>query len=198
VVAIEGRERVSAVVVTHLDSGQRSRIECDTVITTGDWVSESELARLAGITVDEAAGGPLVDGGLGTTGFGVFAAGNLLHPVDTADGAALDGKRVAGSVVRWLRSPAPARSAARIRVAPPLRWVAPQLVVGHGTPPRQQLSLWVDEYRRFPKLRATQRGRVLREARVAWPAAPGRVFRAPWSLVADADPEGGDITLELR
>ena len=198
VVAIEGRERVSAVVVTHLDSGQRSRIECDTVITTGDWVSESELARLAGITVDEATGGPLVDGGLGTTGFGVFAAGNQLHPVDTADGAALDGRRVAASVATWLRSPAPARSGARIWVTPPLRWVAPQLVVRDEVGPRQQLSLWVDEYRRFPKLRATQRGRVLREARVAWPAAPGRVFRAPWSLVADADPDGGDITLELR
>ena len=183
VVAIEGRERVSAVVVTHLDSGRRRRIECDTVITTGDWVTENELARLAGIAVDEATGGPLVDGGLGTSEYGVFAAGNLLHPVDTADGAALDGKRVAASVVRWLRSPAPAHTGARIRVTPPLRWVAPQLVVRHDAPPPHQLSLWVDEYRRFPKLRATQRGRVLREVRVAWPAAPGRVFRAPWSLV---------------
>ncbi len=183
--------------VTHLDSGRRRRIECDTVITTGDWVTENELARLAGIAVDEATGGPLVDGGLRTSAYGVFAAGNLLHPVDTADGAALDGRRVAASVAAWLRVPCRrARRADPGQTAHALGGPATRRT--QAVRAADQLLLWVDEYRRFPKLRATQRGRVLREARVAWPAAPGRVFRAPWSLVADADPDGGDITLELR
>ena len=33
--------------------------------------------------------------------------------------------------------------------------------------------------------------------RTAWPAAPGRIYRAPWSLVANADPRGSDITVSL-
>ena len=33
--------------------------------------------------------------------------------------------------------------------------------------------------------------------RTPWPAAPGRVYRAPWSLVADADPGGGDVTVSF-
>lgn len=198
VVRIDGHERVKSVVVEHLDSGGCQVVECDTVITTGDWIPDHELARLAGIALDEGTRGPLVDSGLRTSTPGVFAAGNLLHPVDTADGAALDGKHVAGSVLTWLRAGGQeSQAGARIIVKAPLRWVAPQLAVPDQPAPRKQLLLWTDEYRRFPKLRATQRGRVLHQVRLAWPAAPGRVLRAPWSLVTDADPQMGDITVEL-
>jgi hypothetical protein len=129
----------------------------------------------------------------------VFAVGNLLHPVDTADGAALDGRHVATAVRHWLRTgdvAEPEPAAARIRVTAPLRWAAPQLVsMDGGTAARGDLLLWTDEYRRLPVLRAVQDGRVLGTARTLWPAAPGRVYRAPWSLVADADPKGGDVTV---
>ena len=55
--------------------------------------------------------GPLVDAGLRTSSPGVFAVGNLLHPVDTADGAALDGRHVATAVSRWLQHRDEARQA---------------------------------------------------------------------------------------
>jgi len=48
-----------------------------------------------------------------------------------------------------------------------------------------------------PRLQAVQDGRTLATKRTPWPAAPGRVYRAPWSLVADADPGGGDITVSF-
>jgi len=51
--------------------------------------------------------------------------------------------------------------------------------------------------RRVPKLRAMQDGRALSTKRTLWPAAPGRVFRAPWSLVANADQAGGDVTVSF-
>ena len=59
------------------------------------------------------------------------------------------------------------------------------------------MLFWVDEYRRLPTLRAMQDGRALSTKRTPWPAAPGRVFRAPWSLVANADPAGGDVTVSF-
>ena len=87
---------------------------------------------------------------------------------------------------------------APIRVEAPLRWVTPQLLSPDGAAPaRGDLLLWTDEYRRFPKLRAVQDGRVLATKRTPWPAAPGRIYRAPWSLVAGADPKGGTVTLTL-
>ncbi len=198
VVAVNGRERVTSVVVEHLDTGRRRTIDCDTVVTTGDWIPDHELARSGGLSMDAATRGPLVDAGLRTSRPGVFAAGNLIHPVDTADGAALDGRHVAAAVRQWLSDPRERPAGVRIRAAAPFRWVAPQFLDAEGgRASRDQLLLWVEEYHRFPRVRAVQGGAVIGERRVLWPAAPGRVFRAPWALVADADPQGGDVTLEL-
>ena len=91
-----------------------------------------------------------------------------------------------------------APKAVRIRTDGPFRWVAPQLVSPEGgVAARGDLLFWVDEYRRLPKLRAIQDGRTLATKRTPWPAAPGRVYRAPWSLVANADPAGGDVTVSF-
>ena len=103
-VGINGKDRVHSAVVENLDSGSaRKAIDCDTVVFTGDWIPDHELARTGGLAMDPATRGPLVDAGLRTSSPGVFAVGNLLHPVDTADGAALDGRHVVTAVTRWLQ-----------------------------------------------------------------------------------------------
>jgi len=105
---------------------------------------------------------------------------------------------VATTVSRWLQRREEPDKAVRIRAEPPFRWVAPQLVSPDScVAARGDLLFWVDEYRRLPKLRAMQDGRALSTKRTLWPAAPGRVFRAPWSLVANADQAGGDVTVSF-
>ena len=42
----------ASVEVEHVDTGRRRTIECDTVVTTGDWVPDHELARLGGLDLD--------------------------------------------------------------------------------------------------------------------------------------------------
>jgi thioredoxin reductase len=200
VVAINGRRRVESVTVQHLDTGKRVTVGCDTVVMTGDWVPDHELVRMADLAVDAGTLGPIVDSRLHTSAPGVFAAGNLIHPVDTADGAALDGRHVAQAVVQWLQGSADhdeGESFSRLRAAAPLRWVTPQRLVPGHPPPRDQLLLWSDEFRSLPQVRAVQGGRTIGRARTPWPASPGRIFRAPASLVSRADPAGGEVTIEL-
>jgi thioredoxin reductase len=198
VVGIHGKDRVRSAVVENIESGKRTTIDCDTVVFTGDWIPDHELARTAGLTMDPATRGPVVDAGLRTSSPGVFAVGNLLHPVDTADGAALDGRHVTTAVSDWLEHRDEPPKAVRIRAETPLRWVAPQLVSPEGgVASRGDVLFWVDEYRRLPKLQAVQDGRILATKRTPWPAAPGRVYRAPWSLVSGADPAGGDVTVSF-
>ncbi|MCF6474343.1 FAD-binding protein [Nonomuraea sp. MG754425] len=201
VVAINGRGRVASVDIEHLDTGRRRRVPCDTVITTGDWIPDHELARTGGLEMDAATLGPRVDTALATSLPGVFAAGNLLHPVDTADVAALDGRHVAAAVLAHLAGgPAAAPpGGVSLTADAPLRWVAPQLVRPGGPPPsRGKLLLWTDEFRTLPRVAAVQDGRVVGRTRLPWPAAPGRVFRVPFSLVASADPAGGPVHLTLE
>jgi thioredoxin reductase len=198
VIGIEGKDRVRRAVVESIETGKRTIVECDTVVFTGDWIPDHEIARAGGLAMDAATRGPVVDAGLRTSSPGVFAVGNLLHPVDTADGAALDGRHVAAAVTGWLQNHDEMPKAVRIRTNGPFKWVAPQLVSPEGgVAARGDLLFWVDEYRRLPKLRAVQDGRTLATKRTPWPAAPGRVYRAPWSLVAKAEPEGGDVTVSF-
>jgi thioredoxin reductase len=120
VARIVGRHRVEAVELT-----DGTRIECDTVVFTGDWVPDHELARRAGCEMIPVAKAPLVGGGFHTTVPGVFAAGNLVHPSETADRCGLDGRRVAGSIHRFLEHGDGWRDPqAPIACAPPIRWAS--------------------------------------------------------------------------
>ncbi len=196
VTRVVGRDRVEAVEVLDTRSGQRRTVACDVVVFTADWIPDNELVRLGGVDLDPATLGPRVDSALRTSLDGVFAAGNVVHPVDTADICALDGRHVAHSVRQWLRAPSPAPAGARILVDAPFRWVAPSLLApGAGAPSRRRLLLWADDHRTTPRLVARQGGRVVGRRTVPWPVAPGRVFRAPWSLLDGADPTRGDITI---
>jgi thioredoxin reductase len=92
---IVGRRRVERVVLT-----DGRRIDCDTVVFTGDWIPDNELARRSGLTMDPSIKGPAVDSNFRTSRDNVFAVGNLVHRVAAADRCALDGRGVAAAVVR--------------------------------------------------------------------------------------------------
>ncbi|MBK9740779.1 MAG: FAD-dependent oxidoreductase [Actinobacteria bacterium] len=197
VTRIMGRHRVEAVELTRLDTGQTRTFACDTVIFTGDWIPDSELARAGGLDMDPGHRGPVVDGALRTSAHGVFGAGNLLHPVDTADVAALDGRHVAGQVARFLEGGTGPQAATRVLPGAGFAWVSPGLLRPADPPPRERLLLWATEHRSAPRVVVRQGDRVLRRRLVPWPASPGRVFRLPWSVLAGVHPEAGDVTIGL-
>src|SRR5260370_15114718 len=89
---INGRDKLEAVEVTDLRTGPARRVRCETLVFTGDWIPDHELARLAGVAISRGTAGPLVDTALRTSIPGVFAAGNVIHAGETADVAALGGK----------------------------------------------------------------------------------------------------------
>ncbi|MFA3843380.1 NAD(P)/FAD-dependent oxidoreductase [Streptomyces aureus] len=199
VTRVIGRGRCQAVEIEHLDTGQRRTIDCDTVVFTGDWIPDHELARSGGIALDESTLGPLTDTALRTSRPGVFAAGNLLHPVDTADVAALDGKHVAQQVVKRLHGAESSRSGVRLLADPPFRWIAPQILRPNDpAPARDRLLLWTDTFVRFPTVTVRQDEQVIARRKLPWPAAPGRVFRIPSNLLKDVTPTGGPVHIGLR
>jgi glycerol-3-phosphate dehydrogenase len=69
-------------------------IECDSVIFTGNWIAENEIARLGGLEIDPDTKAPNTTVPFRSSVDGVFLAGNLLRggkSVHTADQCAIEG-----------------------------------------------------------------------------------------------------------
>ncbi|MBG0850876.1 FAD-dependent oxidoreductase [Streptomyces spinoverrucosus] len=96
-----GHGRLSGVRVRHRD-GRTTVLHCDTVVFTGDFVPDNELARRGGIALDPATRGPAVDTALHTSRPGVFAVGNAVHAVERAPKVAREGVRAAAAVLSEL------------------------------------------------------------------------------------------------
>ena len=116
---IIGHTRVEAVL---LSNGRR--LDCDTVVFTGDWIPDHEIVRRAGLAMTPHAGSPTVTQTFQTSSPGVFAVGNLVHPAETADVCALDGRSVAAAVVRWLADREWPSNVDAIAVEAPVLWAA--------------------------------------------------------------------------
>jgi thioredoxin reductase len=198
VTGVIGRERVEAVEIMRLDTGQRRMVECDTVVFTGDWIPDNELARMRGLVIDPGHLGPVVDAALRTSADGIFGAGNLLHPVDTADVAALDGRHVAEQVAGYLAGAPRPSTPVRVLAGEGLAWVTPgRYRPDDPAPPRDRILAWATSYRPLPRVEARQGDRLVAAARLPWPASPGRVFRVPSSLLSNVRVGAGDVVIAL-
>lgn len=195
VVEIHGKGEVSSVTIEHLGGGHRERIDCDTVVFTGDWIPDHELARMASLSMDRRSLGPVVDPVGRTSGSGFFAAGNLVHPVDTADVAALGGRHIASAIAVHLAG-APRPDGVPIQVDGALKWISPGQVTGEA-PSRGYYLGMVDRHIRSPVVRVSQGCEEISHIRLPWPAAPGRPFRIPKRVLSQVDASASEVALRV-
>ncbi|ANW17081.1 NAD(P)/FAD-dependent oxidoreductase [Streptomyces clavuligerus] len=192
-----GHGRLSGVRLRHRD-GRTGVVACDTVVFTGDWVPDHELARRGGIPLDPGTRGPAVDTGYRTAEPSVFAAGNLLRGVERASSAAEEGRAAAERVLAHLAGEPWPGPGVPVRAEDPLLWVAPNRVHPGGPAPLLgRFVLRTSEPRAAARLTVTQDGRLLHRTRLPRPALPGRGLsvRADW--LPRVDPDGGAVTVGL-
>ena len=211
-----GRGQLAGVEVADVRTGAARFVPCDTVVFTGDWIPDHELARLAGLAMDPGTRGPVVDTTLETSAAGVFAAGNLVHAAETADIAALSGRHAARHIAAFLgtgwsgaRSSEARSSGAEsmagssairrpVLVEPPLAWISPNAITaGRAAPPLGRFVLRSGEFRRRAWLEARQDGRLLARSRQIR-LVPGRPAHLGAGWLARVDPAGGPVRVIVR
>ncbi|MFF0588222.1 NAD(P)/FAD-dependent oxidoreductase [Streptomyces sp. NPDC003781] len=193
-----GHGRLSGVRVRHRD-GRTATLPCDTVVFTGDFVPEHELARRGGLTLDPGTRGPAVDGALRTSRPGVFAVGSVLHAVESAATAAREGAHAATAVRDWLTDGTTGGDptdpewpgGVPLVAEPPLLRIAPNRVT-----PADRLPYLLRTALPLPRpvLYVTQDGRPLHRERCRRATAvPHRplTLTARWTHLVD--PDGGPV-----
>lgn len=198
VVRIHGKERVSAVEIEDMSTGQRRHIECDTVVFTGDWIPDNELLRMAPVELDPGSLAPVVDASMSTSRQGVFAVGNVNHPVETADVVAIEGEYAADRIIEHLRGRRAPAATVRLEVTEPIRWISPANYAPSGpVPARGRLVTWVDRFIPRPVVSVTQGDRPIARKQLPWPAAPGRPFRIPSTVLRGVEVQRGNVTITV-
>lgn len=99
VVDIEGKDRISGVVIAEVDErmkpvpGTEIHYACDTLLLSTGLIPENELSRAAGVAINPVTSGPFVNESFETGIPGVFACGNVLHVHDLVDYVSEEAKK---------------------------------------------------------------------------------------------------------
>jgi thioredoxin reductase len=190
---------LAGVELTDTSSGATRFERCDLLVFTGDWVPDHELARAGQVPLDPGTRGPAVDTALETAAPLVFAAGNLIHPAETADVAALSGRHAARHIAAALAAPAgqaPGGPRVPLAVEPPLRWISPSVVRPPLLPPDGRFLLRCDSFHPPARIEVRQDGRLLASSRTGR-MIPTRPVHLPGAWAAYADPAAGPIQIRL-
>ena len=91
-VNISGKDRVTSVTIQK--NNTNFTINCDTLVFTGNWIPDNELARRGAISCDSITKSPIVNDNFETSRTGVYAIGNLLLPIKSADQCVMEIRKI--------------------------------------------------------------------------------------------------------
>jgi NADPH-dependent 2,4-dienoyl-CoA reductase/sulfur reductase-like enzyme len=136
---IKGRERLESVTIAQIDKklniipGTEEEISCDTLLLSLGLIPENELSKRAGIAIDEATGGPLVDQHFETNIPGVYVCGNCLQVYDTVDVLSLGAKRAGKYAAMYIYgNESEKTNAISVKPGDGITYVIPQCITKSG------------------------------------------------------------------
>lgn len=109
VTRINGSKRVESVTMMQVDQNgeiipeTEKNILCDTLVLSVGLIPENEIAKSAGIKMNEATSSPITDKFLQTSMKGVFVCGNARKVLDLADFVSEEGKMVGRNAVSYIK-----------------------------------------------------------------------------------------------
>ena len=105
---IRGRRKLEGVTIARVDGsgapipGTEIDYPCDALLLSCGLIPENELSLTAGVALNGATNGPLVDDRLETSAPGVFACGNALHVHDLVDFVSEEAERAGAHAAEYV------------------------------------------------------------------------------------------------
>ena len=134
VVAINGKKRVTSVVVAAVDEklqpipGTEWEISCDTLLLSVGLLPENEIAKTAEVKLSPITSGAVVDDTLMTSREGVFACGNVLHVHDLVDFVSEESEKAGACAAKYIAEGAGASEYVDVGADGGVRYAVPQRV----------------------------------------------------------------------
>ena len=134
VLDIHGRDRLTGVTICEVDENRRpipgseEYIECDTLLLSCGLIPENELTEGAGIAIDRATSGAVVDNRRQTDIPGVFAAGNVLHVHDLVDYVSEEAALAGSAAADYIKGKLGESCNIKIKAGAGVRYTVPQSV----------------------------------------------------------------------
>ncbi len=136
---LHGADRVEAITIAKVNKNkpipETERImKCDTLILSAGLIPENELSETAGILLDAATGGLVVDERMETSIRGIFACGNVVHVHDLVDYVTQAGELAGENTTKYVSNELPPlRRKITLTAGDNVRYVVPQIISGKET-----------------------------------------------------------------
>ncbi len=188
VTKIYGKNRIEGVDVCEVDEKRQPKREtakyypCDTLILSVGLIPENTLLENAGIKVDPATSGAVVDEHYMTSIDGVFSSGNVLHVHDLADAVTKESEALAVAVKSYIDGTLNKERDVLVKKGRGIGHVVPQHI---SSKDKFTLTLRVREQFAPAVIALTQNGEVI---------AKKRVQKAIPATMIDMEVDGAKIT----
>jgi len=135
VIDIEGDKRVKSVKIAEVDENRNviccteREIECDTLLLSVGLIPENELSKKAGVEIDSATNGAVVNENLETSVSGIFACGNVLHVHDVVDFATIEAENAGVNAAGYVKKKhAPNKEKIKVHPGQGILYVVPHFI----------------------------------------------------------------------
>jgi len=196
---IHGRKRVEAVTVARVDENLKPiketerLVPCDSLVLSVGLIPENELSKKAGVELDPATSGPVVDECMHTSVDGIFACGNVVSVFDLVDWVTRTAEAAGRSAAEYVLEGRKREAYIRVNPGRNVKFVVPQLV--------GRLERGVDFYFRVEHPERAVRAMVLAGGEQAY-SRKAKMVRPPEMVHAGVEAAKGlgkarDITIEV-
>ena len=169
VTKIFGKTRIEGVEVSEVDEkrqvikGSAKYYTCDTLILSVGLIPENILLEEAGIEIDPATSGAVVDEHYETSASGIFSCGNVLHVHDLADAVTKESELLAASVKAYVEGTLEKERCISVKKGNGIGHVVPQQIKGKG---KFLMTMRVRSQFTNATIALTQNGKVIAEKKI--------------------------------